>query len=243
MENYWDFIVNNTEVLDYIEKNNILKDLVDANMEATTLARNEGWNYLHSYRYSKIYDVLNENKLDKLYTSKILNLMETSYKNYNKSLEDLVNDYKNDKGFFIIFWETELDRDQGYSSDYYRSFNSLDDAIKEAREFFNEGACASLEIINNKNEVYFCCDKESEDFYINGTIISCVDKELLSNYVNNWCEHKELPIKKDLLYCKEDDKFVAVDNSSGNCWTEEFKTEEEVHNWLLGMEETSEFEM
>ena len=39
-----------------------------------------------------------------------------------------------------------------------------------------------------------------------------------------------------LFYLKEDDKFVGIDNSDGNAWTEEFPDEESCLRWL-GREE------
>lgn len=35
-----------------------------------------------------------------------------------------------------------------------------------------------------------------------------------------------------LFYLKEDDKFVGIDNSDGNAWTEEFPDEGSCLRWL-----------
>lgn len=37
-----------------------------------------------------------------------------------------------------------------------------------------------------------------------------------------------------LFYCKEGDIWVAVDNSTGDAWTEEFLSESSARAWLLG---------
>lgn len=56
-----------------------------------------------------------------------------------------------------------------------------------------------------------------------------------------WEEHKDLPIKDRLLYAKEGDIYVAIDNIGDNCWTEDFKNERDALNWLLGIDNEEEW--
>lgn len=55
----------------------------------------------------------------------------------------------------------------------------------------------------------------------------------LNKYVDNWCEHL-LNDDRNLLYAynPECKIFVGVDNSTDNCWVEEFKTEKDCIKWL-----------
>ena len=56
---------------------------------------------------------------------------------------------------------------------------------------------------------------------------------MLNEYINKWTKKEELPISVNLLYCKDGNKYIAIDNSTNNCWVEEFSSEKEVQNWLL----------
>lgn len=40
-----------------------------------------------------------------------------------------------------------------------------------------------------------------------------------------------------LFYLEEDRKFVGIDNSDGNAWTEEFQDKDSCLRWLNGEEE------
>lgn len=94
MKNYDDYLYENREVLNYIIANNIEDNIMEANEEAINLANMEGQQFLHSYRYSKVYDMLNENKLDRSKVFKIVGLLENTF---DKKITDLVNDfYSND---------------------------------------------------------------------------------------------------------------------------------------------------
>ena len=94
MKNYDDYLYDNREVLNYIIANNIEDNIMEANEEAINLANMEGQQFLHSYRYSKVYDMLNENKLDRSKVFKIVGLLENTF---DKKITDLVNDfYSND---------------------------------------------------------------------------------------------------------------------------------------------------
>lgn len=54
-----------------------------------------------------------------------------------------------------------------------------------------------------------------------------VTLEVLANIIE---ERKPL----GLFYSKEGETFIAVDNSNGQAWTEDFQTMEQVRNFLLG---------
>lgn len=157
-----------------------------------------------------------------------------SYETFYVSKE-LMKEYTNNT-FYIQVWGTELDRNNGFSVRDDRVFDNIDSAIEYAREEFEKYKYASLEIVDSENKLYFCKDEESEDIYINGTKICFVPEKLLGKYVECWTDKKELPTKEELLYSKEGNKFVAVDNTSGDCWVEEFDNEKDAQNWLLGIE-------
>jgi len=94
VKGYDDFLYENREILNYIIANNIEDNIMEANEKAISFANDEGKQFLHSYRYSKVYDMLNENNLDRSKVFKIVNLLEN---NYDKNIKDLVNDfYSND---------------------------------------------------------------------------------------------------------------------------------------------------
>lgn len=57
-----------------------------------------------------------------------------------------------------------------------------------------------------------------------------VTLEVLANIIE---ERKPL----GLFYSKEGETFIAVDNSNGQAWTEDFQTMEQVRNFLLGEED------
>lgn len=57
-----------------------------------------------------------------------------------------------------------------------------------------------------------------------------VTLEVLANIIE---ERKPL----GLFYSQEGSRFVAVDNSQGEAWTEDFETIEQVRNFLLGQED------
>lgn len=53
----------------------------------------------------------------------------------------------------------------------------------------------------------------------------------LSKYIEDWSTGL-LNNDRDLLYAYDNGKYIGVDNTTDNCWVEEFKTEKEVINWL-----------
>lgn len=143
--------------------------------------------------------------------------------------------------FSIKYWETEYDRDNGYSESLMNYFNTFNKALEFSRNFFDSCNLASLEITDNNDNVYLCKDKDSEDFYFNNRTISLVSRELFDKYLSCWENKQDLPCKNNLLYTFNDGLYIAIDNSTGNCWVEEFKEEKEVWNWLLEKEKSDDF--
>lgn len=66
--------------------------------------------------------------------------------------------------------------------------------------------------------------------------IKLVSNRLFTEYSDSWLENKELPIEETKIYSKFKDKYIGIDNSTGNCWVEEFENELDVKKWLLGIE-------
>ena len=106
--------------------------------------------------------------------------------------------------------------------------------LNRARQLFEDNNFASIEILDNNGKAIYCRDSESEEFYNDGERISCVDETILNNYIQNCNEHKEQIFNNSRLYCKNGDLFIAIDDTTGNCWTEEFKSEKDAQEWLLG---------
>lgn len=94
LEDYKDYLDKNLDVLKFIEDNNIKNDIIKADLEAQDLSNLEGKQFLHSYRYSKVYDVLNDHKIGRENVFKIVELLENPY---NKKLNDLIDDSLFDK--------------------------------------------------------------------------------------------------------------------------------------------------
>ena len=63
-----------------------------------------------------------------------------------------------------------------------------------------------------------------------------VSIEEIVNYIEAWTERKE--DDRSLLYAEDKEKhyFIGVDNLTGNCWVEEFKTKKQCIKWLKGKE-------
>lgn len=98
---------------------------------------------------------------------------------------------------------------------------------------------------------YLCqnCDKNFYDFevddkvwyskdnnYLNSEMIEKVDRSIISEYISCWEEGKSLPVDKDMIYAQDGELFIAIDNTSNECYVEEFKTEEDVIKWFNGVE-------
>ena len=105
---------------------------------------------------------------------------------------------------------------------------------------------------------YLCqsCDKNFYDFevndkvwylkvnnYLNSEMIEKVDRNIIGGYISCWEEGKPLPVDKDMIYAQDGDLFIAVDNTSNECYVEEFKTEEDVIKWFNEFEKDDEIEI
>ncbi len=144
-------------------------------------------------------------------------------------------DYEEEHEYSIQIWETEEDRDRGESFFDLETFETLNDAIAEARRLYNKNSYACVEVVDD-SDAYYNQDNMSEDFYIKGETISKVSQELFDEYLDKWTDHEDLPFSNDKLYCETKKGYAAIDNSSGNCWTENFETEKETFDWLLGLD-------
>ena len=49
--------------------------------------------------------------------------------------------------------------------------------------------------------------------------------------VDTWCGHPEWA-PEGKFYCEDNGVWVGCDNSTNDCWVEEFKTEADVRKWL-----------
>ena len=105
---------------------------------------------------------------------------------------------------------------------------------------------------------YLCqsCDKNFYDFevndkvwylkdnnYLNSEMIEKVDRSIIGEYISCWEEGKPLLVDKDMIYAQDGDLFIAVDNTSNECYVEEFKTEEDVIKWFNEFEKDDEIEI
>ena len=90
MEDYRIFLNNNEKIFNFIIDNDLEKILYQANMEAKNMADKEGQEFLHSYRFSKVYDIVMENNLDRENIFQILNLLENPF---NKNIDELLQDF------------------------------------------------------------------------------------------------------------------------------------------------------
>lgn len=85
---YEEYLKDNMDIIKFIKENRLEKEIVCADEEAKELIGNEN-KYLHSYRFSKIYDVISNRKLDKLNVFKILKIIENPF---NKNIDELLED-------------------------------------------------------------------------------------------------------------------------------------------------------
>lgn len=155
----------------------------------------------------------------------------------------LKNKDSNKNKYYLRFWVETYTHDDIFPYLSKEKFNDLDVAINKAREEYNNTICFSVEIIDSNKNIYFSKNNGYENFYFEDKTINFVSAKLLFKYIDCWAKHKDLPIKDDLLYCKTDNKIIALDNSNGDCWVEEFDNEIDAKKWLLGIEEGNEMEM
>lgn len=145
--------------------------------------------------------------------------------------------YENDEEYSIKIWETDFDRDQGFASQFLEKYKDSKQAVKMAKKLMELHDYACVEVINEKNNfAIFNKDKESESTYFYHRYhnrIFKVSSEELQEYVGNWVDKKGHKFDYDLLYCENSDgSFTAVDDSDGQCWTEDFETEAQAVFWL-----------
>jgi len=139
--------------------------------------------------------------------------------------------------YIIEIWETEEYRNIGEGYIYNKEFDNFKDALKEARKIFDDNNLASIEILDENNKSYYCRDNESEEFYVDNYKYSKLPREIVDKYIDNWMDKKKLPTKENRFYCNMvAGGYLGVDNSSGECYVEEFDTEEQVQKWLSGIE-------
>jgi hypothetical protein len=58
-----------------------------------------------------------------------------------------------------------------------------------------------------------------------------ITAEIMKAIVDLWCFDKKLA-PEGKFYCQDNGVWVGCDNSTNNCWVEEFNTEEDVIKWL-----------
>lgn len=58
-----------------------------------------------------------------------------------------------------------------------------------------------------------------------------ITAEIMKAIVDIWCFDETLA-PEGKFYCPDNGVWVGCDNSSGDCWVEEFKTEADVVKWL-----------
>lgn len=130
--------------------------------------------------------------------------------------------------------------DEGLSFYPGCQFNDLDSAIKKAQEVSHNFEECCVEIVDNKGKQYYelgyIMGAMYEEYCIEGITIDYVDKEMLNKYIDCWINHRELPISNEYLCCDTEDCIIAVDNSSGECYVEEFDEVRQAREWLLGKE-------
>ena len=72
-----------------------------------------------------------------------------------------------------------------------------------------------------------------DNYYLNSEMIEKVDKSIISEYISCCDEGRPLPVKKDMIYAQDGNLFIAIDNTSNECYVEEFFDEDEVFKWFI----------
>lgn len=138
--------------------------------------------------------------------------------------------------YSIEIWETEELREKGESFIYLDTYHSKEEAILKAKKIINKHNYAYIAVINdNDNSTIFETDG-IEEIYHNKTDyrnkIYKVSKVELNKYINDWSNKQLSENCYDLLYCEDKNKYIAIDNVSGDCYVEEFETEAQAVFWL-----------
>lgn len=106
-------------------------------------------------------------------------------------------------------------------------------------------------LCKNCDENFYDFEVSSKAWYLNDKIrydlnsekIKKVDRSLISEYIKCWDEGRELPIDDNMIYAQVNNYFIAIDNTSGECYVEEFETEEDVLNWFNELEDENDIEI
>lgn len=61
-----------------------------------------------------------------------------------------------------------------------------------------------------------------------------LDHDKFKAIIDRWTEHECVSGDYGLFLTKHGDSWVAIDNTTNNCWVEDFKTRQEAINWLEG---------
>ena len=62
--------------------------------------------------------------------------------------------------------------------------------------------------------------------------IKYITEEQAKRIIESWCDGKSEP-GIYIAACKENDKYIAIDNSTTECWVEEFRTLKGCKKYLL----------
>ncbi|WEV23408.1 hypothetical protein [Clostridium perfringens] len=62
--------------------------------------------------------------------------------------------------------------------------------------------------------------------------IKYITEEQAKRIIESWCDGKSEP-GIYIAACKENDKYIAIDNSTNECWVEEFRTLKGCKKYLL----------
>ena len=93
------------------------------------------------------------------------------------------------KKYIVKIWESEVDRNQGFA-DIHEEYSSLDNAVEEAKEIYDNYAC--VEVIDKNDKCYFHRSRDGfEGFFDDYEISSQLSKyeafleqEEVKNYIN-----------------------------------------------------------
>jgi len=61
-------------------------------------------------------------------------------------------------------------------------------------------------------------------------MIKFVPKEKVTEVIHNYCDN--IPNEKEKYITVDGNRFIAVDNSTGDAWTEEFSNMKDAIDWL-----------
>lgn len=70
-------------------------------------------------------------------------------------------------------------------------------------------------------------------------MIKCVTKEVITKIIHNYCDN--IPNDKEKYITVDGNRYIAVDNSTGDAWTEEFPNMKDAIDWLNNKFDMSEY--